>query len=399
MAIQDKGPGQRRSQNAAWYLALIVILTAGLIVWAVLSLRIDLFTDTLKKEEAVSILLVIDDGEQPLMTEVVFFHPVTHNGALINIPDETGSLLTAVDKVARLETIYDPEDISTYASAASDLLGLDIDFSIRMSAENFEMLVDLAGGIDIFIPNAINDTFDGVRYLFPPGGVNLDGAKARSYLEYRPSGEVVEERTGREHRIAQSLLIGMARNSELLLSEAVFPYTSDLIESDMDNKGLSSFLESLSNLDASRFVLQGVLGNRRTLDGEVVLFPYYDGKLIKETVQRVREALGLEDEFGEDMLTVRVEILNGTEINGLASRTAQIYQSYGFRIISVTNAERDDYERTVILDRRGNPDATRRVAELIRCEQIHSELDENGDETVDVTIILGKDYDGRYVKK
>ncbi len=399
MAIGDKQGGQRRPQNAVWYLALIVILTAGLVVWAVLSLRVDLFTDALKQEQALSILLVIDDKEKPLMTEMVFFHPLTNNGALIDIPNETGSLLKAVDKVARLESLYDPDDPSLYSASVSDLLNLPVDFTVRMSGEEFEMLVDLVGGIDIFIPNAIDDTVEGTRYLFPPGGVSLDGAKARSYLEYRPVGEVVEERTGREHRIAQGLLASMGENSVKLLSEEVYPYTSGLIHSDMDNKGLSSFIRVLSKLDTSRFVFQGVLGNRRNLDGEMVLFPYYDGKLIKETVQRVRDALGQRDEFGESLLTVRVEILNGTEINGLASRTAQIYQSFGFRIISVTNAERDDYERTVILDRRGNPDATRRVAELIRCDQIHSEIDQNGDETVDVTIILGKDFDGRYVKR
>ena len=399
MALQDSPGNGRRSQNTTWYLALVIILTGGFIVWAILSLRVDLYSDVLKDEEPVSILVVVDDGQKPLMTEVLYFHPVTYNGALINIPEETGSLLTIVDKVARLESIYDPFDIGVYSSAVGSLLDVEMNFSIRMSASDFEMMVDLIGGIDIFIPNAVDDAVNGVRYLFPPGGVTLDGAKARSYLEYRPAGEVVEERTSREHRIAQAFLNGLGSHSARLLSDQVFPYTTRFVHSDLDDKSLRSFISSLVRLDPTRFVLQGVLGNRRALDGEYVLFPYYDGKLIKETVQRVEEALALEDEFGEDLLTVRVEILNGTDINGLASRTAQIYQSYGFRIISVTNAERDDYERTIVLDRRGNPDATRRVAELIRCERIHSEISANGDETVDVTIILGKDFDGRYVKR
>ena len=398
MAIQDSGSGSRRSQNTAWYLALIVILTAALIVWAVLNLRVDLFSDVVKNDEPVSVLLVVDNGEKPLLTELLYFHPETRNGALISIPGETGSLLKAIDRVARLETLYDARNTDLYTEAVGDLLGIPIEFTVRMSAADFERLVDIIGGVDIFIPNAVDDTVDGVRYIFPPGGVRLDGAKARSYIEYRPVGEAVEERTGREHRISQALLAGMSENADKLRGDEVFPYVAGFIHSDMDTKGLSSFLGTLSELDTSRFVFQGVLGNRRTLDSQIVLFPYYDGKLIRETVGRVREALARDDEYGSDLLTVRVEILNGTDINGLASRTARIYQSYGFRIASYTNADRNDYERTVVLDRRGNPDATRRVAELIRCDQIHSRIDENGDETVDVTIILGKDFDGRYVK-
>jgi hypothetical protein len=167
----------------------------------------------------------------------------------------------------------------------------------------------------------------------------------------------------------------------------------------MDERSLATFIGAVSSVNTDRLVFQGVLGNRRTLDGKDVLFPYYDGKLVKETIQRIVETLNRPDSFGSDMLPVRIEILNGTGVAGLASRTAQLFQSYGFRIASVTNAERTDYERTVVLDRKGNPDAARRAAELIRCEQIHSQIEENRDDTVDVTIILGKDFDGRYVKK
>jgi len=389
----------RKPENTTWYLALVMILMAGFVLWIVLSLRIDVFTEAMKGEGNISILLVIDDGEKPLVTEVIYFDPRTYNGALVAIPSETGTLLSSVDRVDRLETLYRPTDIDVYREALGVLLGHDITFSMQLSSDNFEKLVDHLGGLDIFIPNAIDDVVAEVRYLFAPGSVSLDGAKALSYIEYRPEGEMNDERSEREHRLTQSLLRSLGDNSEHLLSKPIFPYFSDLINSDFDNRSLSTFVAALASLNTDRLVLQGVLGNRRALDGKNVLFPYYDGKLIKETVQRIQEALGRADVSGEDLMTVRIEILNGTNITGLASRTSQLFQSYDFRIVSVANAEQTDYERTVIVDRRGNPDAARRVAELIHCEQIHTQQEENRDETVDVTVILGRDFDGRYVKK
>ena len=389
----------RQPENAAWYLALIVILMASLVVWAVLTLRIDVFTEAMKRGETLSILLVIDDGESPLLTEVLYYHPVTQNGSLVAIPYETGTLLSSVDRVDRLETIYEPENREPYKEAVGGLLGHPVDFILRLDSSSFERIVDHLGGIDVFIPKAVDDTVNGVRYLFPPGSVELDGAKARAYIEYRPRGEVISERTEREHRITQSLLRSLGELSNLLLSDEVFPYVRDIIDSDLDDRSLATFISAMSSMDTERLVFQGILGNRRSLDGKEVLFPYYDGKLIKETIQRIMETLVRTDIFGEDLLTVRIEILNGTSVTGLASRTAQLYKSYGFRIASVMNAERNDYERTVVLDRRGSPDAAKRVAELIRCEQIHSQIEENRDETIDVTIILGKDFDGRYIKK
>jgi anionic cell wall polymer biosynthesis LytR-Cps2A-Psr (LCP) family protein len=389
----------RRPENTAWYLALILIMVAALVVWAIISLQIDVFTEATKPGNSISILITVDDGEKPLVSEVFYYNPVTQNGALVGIPIETGTLLSSVDRVDRLEILYDPADLREYRAALGQMLGHEITFSVRISSSDFEKLVDHLGGLDLFIPNAIDDNVGGVRYIFPPGGVSLDGAKARLYIEYRPDGEVSAERTEREHRITKSLLSSLGEKSARVLSEPVFSYFKELIDSDFDERSLKSFVETVSKLDTDRLVFQGVLGNRRTLDGKSVLFPYYDGKLIKETVQRIQEALGRPDVFDEDMLNVRIEILNGTPVAGLASRTAQLFKSYGFRISSVTNAVRNDYDRTVVVDRRGNPEAARRVAELIKCEQIHSQVEENRDETVDVTIILGKDFDGRYVKK
>ena len=392
-------PVPRHPANAGWYFALIFILVAGFALWIALSLRMDVFTESLKRDDAVSVLLVLDDGSRPALTQVLVFHPRTMNGALIAIPRETGALLSSVDRVDRLETLYTPADTRPYAEAVAEFLGRPVDFTVHLSLNDFERLIDLIGGINLFIPNAVDDQVEGRRFLFPPGGVSFDGAKARSYVEYDPPGEHVDERTEREHRIIQSLLGRLGSTSDSLLSETVFPYLFSTFGDDFDERGLESFLTTITAIDTDRLILQGVLGNRRLLDDKEVLFPYYDGKLVKETVGRIVETLAREDDFDKSRFITRVEILNGTSVNGLASRTAALFRTYGFRVAAVRNADRSDYERTVVLDRRGDLEAASRAAELIRCDRIHSALEEDRDETVDVTIILGKDFDGRYVKK
>jgi hypothetical protein len=52
----------------------------------------------------------------------------------------------------------------------------------------------------------------------------------------------------------------------------------------------------------------------------------------------------------------------------------------------------------VVLDRKGRLDVAKKVADLIRCTRIYSKPDPLMDQAVDVTVILGKDFDGRYVK-
>lgn len=397
MAAADQIPGNR-PQNITWYLSLVAILLAGLVIWIAVSLRINVFTEVLKRDEPVSILLTVDDGKTPLLISLLIFDPQTSNGALVAIPGETGGLLRTLDRVDRLEVLYEPENRNIYSDAVSSLIGHSVDFSIRFDRNGFEHFVDYLGGIDLFIAQPVKDTIEEQTFLFPSGSVRLDGAKALSYLEYRPLTETREKRLEREHQIIQSLIRGIRANVDQLLSDSVFPYISDVVHSDFDQRSLQSFMRALAEINADRLIFHSILGTRRLLDGQEVLFPYYEGRLVRETVERIRETLIRENEFSEDILTIRVEIKNGTNVTGLASRTAQVMRSYGFRVVSVSNAERSDYERTAVLDRRGNPDAARRVAELIRCKQFYTQFDTDGDETVDVTIVLGKDFDGRYVK-
>ena len=390
---------KNNSSNTLWYFALIFILAAGILVWALISLKVDRFTELVKSHKDITVLITIDDGKYPLISEILFYNPVSRNSALINIPKETGTLIDSIDKVDRLESVYSPSAMDSYIKSLENLLGTDINFVLRISTDSFEKLVDLFGGIDIFISNPVDTTINGRIFLFPPGSVSLDGAKSESYAEYQPPEETIQDRTAREHRIVKSVLKQMGGNSSFLLNSGVSDIYYSLFTTDMDAQSLGSFTVNLLNIDFDRIVYQGIIGSVRYLDGKKILFPYYDGKLIRETVSRVKETLARSDNFSGNIMNVSVEILNGTNINGLASRTAQIFRSYGFQIASVSNADRDDYERTVVLDRRGNVEAVRRVAELIRCSRIHSKIDRNRDETIDVTVILGKDFDGRYVKE
>ena len=73
--------------------------------------------------------------------------------------------------------------------------------------------------------------------------------------------------------------------------------------------------------------------------------------------------------------------------------------------VSASILAKADYEQTVIIDHIGNETAAKNVGELIRCtniKQIDStteEKDYTSEAKVDFTIILGKDFNGRYVVK
>jgi hypothetical protein len=101
-------------------------------------------------------------------------------------------------------------------------------------------------------------------------------------------------------------------------------------------------------------------------------------------------------------------VLNGTAVNGLAGRTAELLSGFGYDIISTGNADNSSYQKTVIYDRSGYEDEAKTFADIIRCRNIRSEKPLPDDDEMelsmqnfeyrsDFTLIIGSDFNGRYV--
>ena len=146
---------------------------------------------------------------------------------------------------------------------------------------------------------------------------------------------------------------------------------------------------------------QRLTGAIRIVDEKQLLFPFREGQQIKEIMGQTLATLASEE--GEAIERVyALEILNGTETNGLARTVSELYQSFGYDVITIGNAQKSNIEHTVLIDRIGNPSVARLVAQVIKCQNVESTpigSDSLGNETnVDFTLILGKDFNGYFVK-
>lgn len=91
---------------------------------------------------------------------------------------------------------------------------------------------------------------------------------------------------------------------------------------------------------------------------------------------------------------VQVEVLNGCGETGLSQKTRSYLRAQGFDVVYIDNAEHFDFPETVVLDRSGTDtvsDAARAVAYALGTT--HVILQRNDDRMVDVTVIIGHDYE------
>jgi hypothetical protein len=87
---------------------------------------------------------------------------------------------------------------------------------------------------------------------------------------------------------------------------------------------------------------------------------------------------------------IRVEVLNGSGIGGLAREATHRLRADGFDVVFFGNATRFDHGRSVVLDRTGDTVAARSVANALGIDSIGSTPDARL--LLDVTVVLGSDW-------
>ena len=403
----------RISQTGAsrFLLVLIAIILAVGITFAALFFRSNPVEDALNSNRVINVLFIIEDEKEPLCTYVLMYYPGTRRAAIFDIPGELGLLLTRINRVDRIDRVYDPSRISNYEREIEKLLGeegqVDINFTVVITKENLVSIIDLLEGVEIFIPSAVSYRDEEKVILFPSGLTVLDGDKASVYASYSLEDEEREMEVFRRQRFFIGFLKRQIQMNERLKNPDAAKLYYSFFRTNMNQRTLMLLFDEFVYIDTDRTNIRSVEGTLREVSGQMLIIPLWDGNLVKEVVRQTLGSLTreVEDYFNERSLTI--EVLNGTAINGLAGRTAEMLRSFGYDVISIGNAENNDYERTEIIHRGADESMVRDFADLIRCENISLELlapqeFEAGDlqdfeYKADLTLIIGRNFDGRYV--
>lgn len=383
----------------------VILLVTGFVL--VFSMQTDPLQESLSADSLLKVLVVVEKDKVPVSSHILAYYPGSNRAAMFDIPGETGLIIKSLGRVDRIEAVFTEKGIDEYKTQIEGITGISVPFYLVVSLDNFARLADLLGGLDVFIPTPVDTMSGSNRVLLPSGAVTLDGDKLVSYMTYTDQLDQEGESAARKQRAVLAFFKKLNDNASMVFSRQIFPVVTDCLSSNVPEKSMKALLGELSRIDAERLVPQRVTGSVREVDGKEMLFPFYDGQLLKDIVRQTLGGLASEMAGAQERIYA-LEILNGTKKQGLASKTSELYQSFGYDVIAVRNADTSEYEETVLIDRIGNEAVSKSIAQVIQCENIQTASTELSGEddtgsfgmeaTVDFTIILGKDFDGRYVR-
>jgi len=392
----------KRERKGMIFLVLIVAIFLALIVSFYVYLRADSVKDKLKTDPIIKALILIEDGQNVVFTDVFLAYAESGKGALITIPENTGAIYESLGRVDRIDAVFKEKGLDAYKREIERLLDLELSYTIEIQLADFERLADLLGGLGVFIPQPVDARGpNGEIWLLPSGAVRLFGSKVSSYMTYSLDTEEEDSVQERRQSMLVALLAALRKNRSVIFQRENFKRFASCFSSNLSQKDFAELLEIVTRIDYERVTQLEVTGLNQSVDGKVLLYPFRNGDFIKEVARRTVSSIIQASGAGGDRTYV-LEIQNGTKVQGLARNTQILLQGAGFEVLNVSNAPSNDYEQTEIVDLIGNRDAAKSLGDFIRCTKITEARVAAEGENVetpnfDFILILGRDFDGRYV--
>lgn len=96
---------------------------------------------------------------------------------------------------------------------------------------------------------------------------------------------------------------------------------------------------------------------------------------------------------------VQIEVLNGCGAAGIADRFTEFLRAEGFDVVNKGNYSSFDIDNTLVIDRSNNPDKANMVADAVGLEKKRIVKQFNNQYFLDVSLIIGKDYNTLLINK
>ncbi|MBR6012237.1 MAG: LCP family protein [Selenomonadaceae bacterium] len=163
-------------------------------------------------------------------------------------------------------------------STLEDFLGIDVDRYVKINTSEFVKLIDVIGGIDIFVekPMHYEDPWDddGGLYIHLDEGLqHLDGKGAVKFVRFRDD-EGDAGRVRRQQTFMKACADRLSDPSILLKLPEIFSVVTNAVETDLTSSEMLSIAGTLKAAENSHHVKTGVVpGYWQYIDGVSYLVP------------------------------------------------------------------------------------------------------------------------------
>jgi polyisoprenyl-teichoic acid--peptidoglycan teichoic acid transferase len=376
-------------------------------------------------QDRITVLLMgVDNrpGQRVARTDTIMLltiDPKTGSAGMLSLPRDMLVPVPALNDSVKINTIHVIGEIRNYPGGGPamlrdtivDFIGHPIDYYVRVNFDGFRQIIDLIGGVDIQVARDIrDDKFPNENYGFDPlyipaGLQHMDGALALKYARVRHI-DTDYQRAARQQQVILAVKDKITQPGQLA---ALLPRLPGLalamansVQTDMPMEKAIMLARGLGQMDLAnpaRAVVDSTMG-KTSLDPVqgYILTPNMDKvKAVVAAVfgERPGDATASEAEVARQAIQsegARVIVLNGTTEPGLGAEIAASLATDGFQVVAIGNADRADYQQTMLIAQGDGKDATREALVSrfgIAPDRVRSE---SPSDSADLTLVIGADH-------
>jgi polyisoprenyl-teichoic acid--peptidoglycan teichoic acid transferase len=326
---------------------------------------------------------------------LVQVNPDSSETSVLSIPRDTRVRIPGYGtaKINHANVEGGPELVAQTLSA--NLGSVPVDRYVRVSTGAFREIVDLVGGIEIYVPKRMEyqDQTQGLYIDLYPGWQTLNGSQAEQFARFR------NDQTGDIGRVQrQQMLIKALR--ERLTSPAVIPKLPQIVRvlqryidtnlSVEEMLALANFALSLQPENLHMVMLPGRFSEISEYNASYWLADSDATARIMQTFFQVEAVATLAGHGSTVPAEMNIAIQNATDSPDLATQVARQLRQQGFFNVYVIANWPTTEPRTQVIAQRGDLRGARSLAAVLGQGRVVS--DSTGDLQSDITIRIGQDW-------
>jgi LCP family protein required for cell wall assembly len=375
------------------------------------------------RERVTILLLGIDqrcDEEGPTRTDtmmVVTLDPVGLSAATLSLPRDLWVEIPGFG-VDRINQAHYIGEIYEYPGGGPGLamdtveatLGVEVNYFVAVNFDGFTEFVDLIGGIDITVPETIDDpNYPDRCYGYDPfhidaGQHHLDGQTALKYARTRATFGGDVDRAGRQQQV---LLAVRDKILQLNMAPQLLAQSPQLWQAFQNNVQTNLTLEEVIQLALlaqdiptssihTHVIDYNYVYNQTTPEGQQVLIP------LRDKIRELRDQIFTPPMIPTPVIenlplrieeeNARIAVYNGTPVFGLAGATQEYLLGLDLNIVEVGNADSALYRTTQIIDYGSHPGTTLYLSQIMAVPPLNISTGSKPAGDFDVLVIIGNDW-------
>jgi len=327
------------------------------------------------------------------LTDTLILVRIDHKNQKLNmfsIPRDTPVDIPGygIRKINMANLIGGPE-LTKYV--VSKLTGVDIDNYVSISPFSLIKLIDLIGGIKIYVDKDMHyvDRAGHLNIDLKKGWQVLDGAHAHDFLRYRldPLGDI--NRVQRHQIFLQTMINKLKSPGSIIKIPWIIGIAREYIQTDVPMRDiiqLGNFARCLKKDDIKMLLLPGYFS---TKESEGIWYWHPEKQKMDEILTTYFE----KPEPGEkDLLASRTKEISIFNNSGDPKLAWKLSEELGekYTLVNVRMIERDDFDKTTVIAQKGDERGARKLARMLNIEEVT--VSGIGDVISDYTIILCNDW-------